>query len=331
MDQKKILCMDLLNYSRNFLTIGDPRQVDFEKDVEKAHEKVSEFVRAVQNSGYYLQCFIDKARSTEETMQKWKARRMEEMESGVRDCVAGVSKLLGDMFRKHGIPVLYSTIDCDDTIAAFAYHSGGSVLSKDCDFFRYYVSQYTGFPPYQVYFDFAVTRDYSGRPHLVLYTHCGPGPYRTIASPRRIFTSLPDTKPNSFFLQFVDGSYILQMGCGSNLTQLTNPSLQVRPLRQALYKQIGVYSVKEIIASWIPSIQTGTFTYDDVKADGKLGYLLDKPTEAFKAIFGRSKNMGYSRLEWKNHVYCQKIAVAETCAWNGNENIHDVLALMDSI
>merc|ERR1711976_366739 len=74
-----------------------------------------------------------KARATEETMQKWKVRRMEEMESGVRKCVAGVSIPLGDMFRKHGIPVHYSTIDCDDTIAAFAYHSGGSVLSRDCD------------------------------------------------------------------------------------------------------------------------------------------------------------------------------------------------------
>ena len=57
--------------------------------------------------------------------------------------------LLGDMFRKHGIPVHYSTIDCDDTIAAFAYHSGGSVLSRDCDFFRYYAIQYSGSPPYQ--------------------------------------------------------------------------------------------------------------------------------------------------------------------------------------
>ena len=68
----------------------------------------------------------------------------------VRKCVAGVSILLGDMFRKHGIPVHYSTIDCDDTIAAFAYHSGGSVLSRDCDFFRYYATRYTGSPPFQV-------------------------------------------------------------------------------------------------------------------------------------------------------------------------------------
>ena len=43
--------------------------------------------------------------------------------------------------------------------------------------------------------------------------------------------------------------------------------------------------------------ETGTFTDDDVKADKRLKHLLDNPKEAFKAIFGRSKNTGYSRLE----------------------------------
>ena len=43
--------------------------------------------------------------------------------------------------------------------------------------------------------------------------------------------------------------------------------------------------------------EIGTFTDDCVKADGKLKYLLDNPAEAFKAIFGRSKNTGYSRLD----------------------------------
>ena len=78
-----------------------------------------------------------------------------------------------------------------------------------------------------MYFDFSIASGYSGRPNLQLNTHGGPGRRRERASPRKISTSLPDTKPNAFFLQFVDGSYFLQMGCGSNLTQLTNPSLQV--------------------------------------------------------------------------------------------------------
>jgi len=330
MDQKKILCMDLLNYLPNFFTTEDPR-VDFEMDMARAHEKVFEFVTAVKNSGFNLECFVDKAKATEETIVKWKARRMKQMESGVRNCVGGASKLLGDMFRKHGIHVHYSTIDCDDTISAFAFHSGGGVLSRDCDFFRYYAIQYSGSPPYQVYFDFAIIRDHFGRPYLQLNPHGGPGRNRARASPRRISTSLPDTKPDAFFLDYFNGSHFLQIGCGSNLTQLTNPSLQVRPLRQAVYKQIGVKSVNEMIASWSPSIRTGTFTDDCVKADGKLKYLLDNPTEAFKALFGRSKNTGYSRLEWKNHIYCQKVAVAETCAWSKNGNIHDMLALMVSI
>ena len=35
-------------------------RVDFEKDVARAHKKVSEFVRAVKNSGFNLECFVDK-------------------------------------------------------------------------------------------------------------------------------------------------------------------------------------------------------------------------------------------------------------------------------
>ena len=54
-----------------------------------------------------------------------------------------MSLLLGSIFQSLGVTVHYSTIDCDDTIAAFAYHMNGSVLSRDCDFFRYYVD-YSG-------------------------------------------------------------------------------------------------------------------------------------------------------------------------------------------
>ena len=47
--------------------------------------------------------------------------------------------MIGNMFQSLGVQVHFSTIDCDDTIAAFAYHMKGSVLSANADFFRYYV------------------------------------------------------------------------------------------------------------------------------------------------------------------------------------------------
>ena len=35
-------------------------RVDFEMDMARAHEKVFEFVTAVKNSGFNLECFVDK-------------------------------------------------------------------------------------------------------------------------------------------------------------------------------------------------------------------------------------------------------------------------------
>ncbi len=45
--------------------------------------------------------------------------------------------MLGDLFRKEGVPIHYSTIDNDDTLAAYAAHDNAHILSQDRDFFRY--------------------------------------------------------------------------------------------------------------------------------------------------------------------------------------------------
>lgn len=48
-----------------------------------------------------------------------------------------LSTLLGDMFRGNKVPVYYSDVDNDDTIAAFANYYGADILSQDKDFYRY--------------------------------------------------------------------------------------------------------------------------------------------------------------------------------------------------
>ena len=87
-------------------------------------------------------------------MQKWKTRRMKECREGVRRTPVGLAMMLGTLFQDKGVFVHYSSShDCDDTIAAFAYHRGGCVLSQDKDFFRYFVVEDTEAqsPPYKVY------------------------------------------------------------------------------------------------------------------------------------------------------------------------------------
>ena len=234
MAREHVLCMDILNYSSSFFDIPrrfhESRTVDFESDVQSAQEKIQAFVDASKASGYKIIGFIDKSISTGETLRKWFSRREEELNSGRRNCVANMNIILGSIFQSLGVTVHYSTIDCDDTIAAFAYHMNGSVLSRDCDFFRYYVDYGGMRPPYQVYFNFSVSY---GR--LSLDSHGGPGRYRVPASPRKILERLPRTQNTTFFLDEIADFFrrpdnvrlMYQRGCGSNLTHETNPHIQV--------------------------------------------------------------------------------------------------------
>ena len=233
MAREHVLCMDILNYSSRFFDIAqrnEGRTVDFESDLRSARGKIQDFVAASRASGYKIIGFIDKSISTGETQEKWISRREEELYSGRRNCVANMNVILGSIFQSLGVSVHYSTIDCDDTIAAFAYHMNGSVLSRDCDFFRYYADNDGRRPPYQVYFNFSVCY---GR--LSLAPHGGPGRYREPASPRKILGRLPQTQSSTFFLDEIADYFrrsdnvrlMYRRGCGSNLTHEINPHLQV--------------------------------------------------------------------------------------------------------
>ena len=75
-----------------------------------------------------------------------------------------------------------------------------------------------------------------------------------------------------------------------------------------------------MIANWDEELEQAEFTKDVVSADDSLDYLLDDPEKAFKKIFGPgSRNIeNYPEMDWKNHVFCQKIVIAQLCAWAGS-------------
>ena len=224
-----IICMDLMNCANHFI---DFRLVDFGASIEKASKKVKNFIQASSSSGFKILCFIDKSISTKETYEKWTSRRTQELQKGKRKGMVNIAYILGSIFQSHGITVHFSTVDCDDNIAAFAYHLGGSVLSRDCDFFRYYSSSSSRSPPYDVFFDYNIV---GGR--ISFNRHGGPSRYKPRASPRQIMSSLPETKESVFFLDHIPRFLVVprgqtvskmnQRGCGSNLTHETNPHLQV--------------------------------------------------------------------------------------------------------
>ena len=118
------ICVDLLNYSNDFFNF--PRMIlmqtsDFEENLNFAKKKIAEFVLAAKQSGYKIIGFIDKAHATGEALDKWIERRTKELESGRRNVFAKLSTVVGSIFTSLGVEVHYSTIDCDDTIAAFAH------------------------------------------------------------------------------------------------------------------------------------------------------------------------------------------------------------------
>ena len=94
---------------------------DFEENLKYGRKKISEFVLAAQQSGYKIIGFIDKAIATGEALEKWFDRRTKQMESGHMNVFVKLPVIVGSIFSSLGVEVHYSTIDNDDTLAAFAH------------------------------------------------------------------------------------------------------------------------------------------------------------------------------------------------------------------
>ena len=114
------ICVDLLNFCYYFFKFGK-KNSDFEKSLELGKNQIKAFVQAAESSGYKLIGFIDKAIATDEALKKWFQRRKIEMQMGHKNVFPCLGLVVGTIFASHGVDVHYSTIDCDDTIAAFAH------------------------------------------------------------------------------------------------------------------------------------------------------------------------------------------------------------------
>ena len=114
------ICVDLLNFCDDFFKFGE-KNSDFEKSLKLGKKRIKAFVHVAKSSGYKLIGFIDKAIATDEALKKWFQRRKIEMQKGHKNSFPSLGLVVGTIFAAHGVDVHYSTIDCDDTIAAFAH------------------------------------------------------------------------------------------------------------------------------------------------------------------------------------------------------------------
>jgi hypothetical protein len=272
-DSGKLLCIDGLNYARDFFC-GKPN------NVANALAAVSAFVAAARASGFAPEVFLDAQSDTQETIFKWRKRREQEVRTGQRGVMQGTTELLGDCFRENKVPVHYSVTDNDDTIASHASWRRGDVLSRDRDMFRY-----TPSGRFQVFSTFSV---YRGR--LTLQRH----EQTTAKSSARAMAPAPlETQAADPMLIALLHSRHYLRGMPSKLVKTKgNTHETFRPLRQALYHQLQLshgeqdekFMIKEEFPTWNGSDVEWSVT--EVVPDATYLDLLSDPAEAVRT-FGR--------------------------------------------
>eukprot|EP00347_Sterkiella_histriomuscorum_P020929 403335913 len=288
----KLLYVDALNYARVFFL-----NQNF-WDLDSAQENIKRFVEAAYNSCYKVEVFIDAGKKSEEVLNKWYERRERQVETCIMEVPTCVTAFIGEMFRNLQVPVHYSVVDNDDTLACFANHYGADVLSGDTDFLRYRGRKY------KIYKDFKI--DESSQ-KLVL-TERSPFKHR---KPKYLLKKLPQTINQYPLLKevFEDGRYY--RGSPTSLTKYTGNLHQlIKPLRQVFYRIMKVdFEVFELYPDWDHKNNSPFWIEEYVKpADNNLLNQLRPLFENITSMIDYFINdlvrpEEIKDLDWNNHVF----------------------------
>jgi hypothetical protein len=198
--------------------------------------EVERFVKACRDSGWEPTVFIDAGIESNEALEKWKTRRVQEVKDAVRDVPHAMSSLMGDIFRQNGVTVHYSpwNVDNDDCLAFFAQRDGAAILSNDLDFARYKGKTYEQFGSFNVH---------EGR----LFLNPKKIDERRLPTPRDFLTAEPkmvQDYPGFVYLK-ENGKYV--RGSPSFATKFYgNFHGHVKPLRYLLYTLMKLDTVEEL-------------------------------------------------------------------------------------
>ena len=92
---EEILCVDILNQFP--IILNNEGNQDPEAAIRAVRRKIKRFVKFCRRDGYKIIGFIDKGITTKETDDKWESRRIEELNSGRRNCLVSLQTILGTM------------------------------------------------------------------------------------------------------------------------------------------------------------------------------------------------------------------------------------------
>lgn len=313
--QRNLLYVDGLNYAEEFF----PRDGSFWK-LEEAQTLVNEFARAASHSGWHVEIFIDAGMSTKEARDKWHQRREDDVRLGTLGMPPGLQYLLGTMYSKAGLKVHYSSVDNDDTLAAYATAHGACVMSEDKDFFRYRNSKFTVFNRFEIVGDKLKLhkRDFllHGSPRTLDLENL-PSTYDIWPSILRLFTEERIYK-----------------GTPSPLTKIFgNLHGHIKELRRQYYFEIGIpldKSIKEKYPQWDKKSKSVQWVEEDVTPnnDTYMKSLLYDPFTAISAFFSDyldgetiKKPDNISTMIWHNHFFSCCYVILELNALLLNLNI----------
>ena len=137
---RELVVVDALNYLSTFIPINwvsDYGSNAMTLFVE-AERRVDVFESAAHNSNYEFIFVFDNGQHTQEAIEKWWTRRLDEVDTERRDMPASAEIVFVALLQLAGFTVLYPPdMDGDDAVALLAHHYGGLVLSRDRDMLRY--------------------------------------------------------------------------------------------------------------------------------------------------------------------------------------------------
>jgi hypothetical protein len=338
----KLLYIDALNFGNFFFD-----KASYNWSLYPPKQKIKAFIRALNKQGIKSKIFIDESVESEEAIQKWKTRREKEIIQEKKGVPQGMSTFLGDIFRKEGIPVLYSLdADNDDTLAAYAQVDGADVLSGDGDFYRYRERTY------RIFSDFdRIKFEATGQLDFI---------ENTTAKVERIMNDkkdimrdliipLPkcvDEKITIPCVTILQQFKLFRRGVPSPLIKELgfNPHITIKPLRRAIYNHIfkdeknediskdktNEITIKEEFPYWSTEENKVVWTNENVtlyKENDKeyikmMKLLKQTPDKALQFFFpNECKGIpinGIKPKNWRKHCFACKSIICELyCMYNG--------------